>query len=527
MKSKLSSSGRIIITILRILIGGHLFFQGMIKLVSPTWTSQLYLENSYGIFAWISGQTGLVKFIDFLNIWGLILIGAALVIGMYERIAAICGIVLLGLYYFAYPPFNLMQYNITGEGQSFIVNATLLEIIALIVLFAIPTGKLFGLARLSEYRSNLKSQKEEDGGPGQAKQQQRRELLKSLGTLPFLGVFAVPFMQKKLYENIDAVTGASSIVLRDDYRKEHNRLKNLDLEEDSRVGELRAEMSYGMIGNLKISRLISGSNLISMNMHPRDLDYVVPLARNYNTEDRILMTMKKMEEYGVNSIVLKTHNFHHFNLKRYWTEWGGKMKWIADPITNDIEKFESVLVDHLELGASAAYIWGGSSDQWYFNNEPDNIGRALEIIKSYNIPAGIGAHRTEPIAFAIKENYKPDFFFKTFHRTDYWSAHPEENYDNLDIYKPNSTDHNKFHDNIWCFRPEEVTELMKDSDIPWIAFKTMAAGAIPPKVGFDYAFQNGADFICVGMFDFQVEENMGILKESIKAARQRQRKWIG
>ncbi|MBE0654815.1 MAG: hypothetical protein IH594_13520 [Bacteroidales bacterium] len=239
------------------------------------------------------------------------------------------------------------------------------------------------------------------------------------------------------------------------------------------------------------------------------------------------MTMKKMEEQGVNAIVLKDHNFKQFNLKRYWSEWGGKMVWIADPITTEIDKFEKILVDHLELGASAAYIWGGSSDIWYHRGEYDNIVRALEIIKSYRIPAGIGAHRNEPIAFALKENLQPDFFFKTFHKDNYWSAHPRENYEYMEMYEPNSPDHNKYHDNLWCQHPEEMAEMMQNSDIPWIAFKVMAAGAISPKEGFDFAFQNGADFICAGMFDFQVDEDIRLFRESYAEAGNRQRPWMG
>ena len=68
-------------------------------------------------------------------------------------------------------------------------------------------------------------------------------------------------------------------------------------------------MPVGKIGKLSVSRLISGSNLISINMHARDLDYVTDLAARYNTEERVLMTLKKCEEHGINGIVLKNHNF--------------------------------------------------------------------------------------------------------------------------------------------------------------------------------------------------------------------------
>jgi hypothetical protein len=67
---------------------------------------------------------------------------------------------------------------------------------------------------------------------------------------------------------------------------------------------------------------------------------------------------------------------------------------------------------------------------------------------------------------------------------------------------------------------------MKTVNKPWIAFKTMAAGAIPPKNAFRFAFQNGADFILAGMFDFEIEEDVKLAIETCKAARERSRLWM-
>jgi hypothetical protein len=66
---------------------------------------------------------------------------------------------------------------------------------------------------------------------------------------------------------------------------------------------------------------------------------------------------------------------------------------------------------------------------------------------------------------------------------------------------------------------------MKGVQKPWIAFKVLAAGAILPKDGFRYAFENGADFICVGMFDFQVVENVNTLNEILGSLKERERGW--
>ena len=73
--------------------------------------------------------------------------------------------------------------------------------------------------------------------------------------------------------------------------------------------------------------------------------------------------------------------------------------------------------------------------------------------------------------------------------------------------------------------PEKTIEFMRKVDKPWIAFKVLAAGAIHPRDGFKYAFENGADFICVGMFDFQVIEDSVIAADTIKAIGNRQRPW--
>jgi hypothetical protein len=59
---------------------------------------------------------------------------------------------------------------------------------------------------------------------------------------------------------------------------------------------------------------------------------------------------------------------------------------------------------------------------------------------------------------------------------------------------------------------------------PWIAFKVLAAGAIPPARGFRYAFESGADFILVGMFDWQIAEDVKLAKEVLSGVK-RTRPW--
>ena len=351
----------------------------------------------------------------------------------------------------------------------------------------------------------------------------RRELLAALGIMPVAGAFSYPASEGKPPEKkVDAVTQPTFVTRSD--KQEYARLKALDLN-DPKVVARQKKMPVGKIGNLSVGRLISGSNLISMNMHARDLDYVRALAANYNTEERIFMTMKRSEELGVNTIVLKNHNFRQYRLSKYWDEWGGKMKWLADVITTDINKYEKLLVEHLELGASAAYLWGGASDQWYYQKKRGNIVKAFEIMKKYDIPVGIGAHRLEPVAFCEREGIVPDFYFTTLHHDRYWSAHPKENRRFMEMYEKDSPNHAEYHDNMFCHNHQQTVAFMQDVKVPWIAFKVLAAGAIPPEDGFKYAFESGADFICVGMFDFQVEQDAELAQETVAKAKDRRRPW--
>ena len=76
---------------------------------------------------------------------------------------------------------------------------------------------------------------------------------------------------------------------------------------------------------------------------------------------------------------------------------------------------------------------------------------------------------------------------------------------------------------MFCLFPEATIEFMKKKEIPFIAFKILAGGAIAPEDGFKYAFDNGADFICVGMFDYQVVDDVNIAIDSLSQIAHRER----
>jgi hypothetical protein len=273
-------------------------------------------------------------------------------------------------------------------------------------------------------------------------------------------------------------------------------------------------MPVGTIGKLKISRLICGGNLISGWAHSRDLKYVHHLMRNYNTDEKVMDTLELCEESGVNAIIADPSERPLLILPRYWNERGGKIQWIAEghPKLDDVKTNINKSID---TGAVAIYMQGVIGDLWFKSGHMDKLREALEFIKDNGIPAGIGAHELRVVAACEKMGFNPDFYVKTLHSTNYWSAKlPNQNLDVID----NPTD------NYWCVAPEETIEFMKRVDKPWIAFKVLAAGAIHPRDGFPYAFNGGADLICAGMFDFQVREDVIIARQAISQAN-RQRPW--
>jgi thiosulfate dehydrogenase [quinone] large subunit len=80
-----------------------------------------------------------------MNEWGLVIIGLGLFIGLFEKPLKLSGILLLLLYYLAYPPFPGLTINAPMEGSYWIVNKNFVEMAALFVLLFFPSGHITGI----------------------------------------------------------------------------------------------------------------------------------------------------------------------------------------------------------------------------------------------------------------------------------------------------------------------------------------------------------------------------------------------
>ena len=144
------------LVVLRLTIGWHFLYEGVVKLFNPYWTSKAYLLSAEGIFqpffVWLAGDS-MIGMTDFLNLTVILVVGMALMLGSLTRIAAIAGIVLLVLFYLAHPPLHGMSAS-SPVGNYWIVNNNLIEIAGLLVVYLFPTGRYFGLDYLIERKEN-------------------------------------------------------------------------------------------------------------------------------------------------------------------------------------------------------------------------------------------------------------------------------------------------------------------------------------------------------------------------------------
>jgi len=517
-KRKFSRAHINLLTILRVIIGWHLLYEGIAKLLIPNWSSIGYLSTSRwflsGFFNWIAEQPELLKIVDILNIWGLILIGLGLILGIRIKIASIAGMVLLGLYYLGHPPFVGMDFGIPQEGHYLIVNKTLLEIIALGVVAIFPSDSFFSLERYLPNFLTKKQEKEPDQKILEGRNTtevnnrviyNRRELIKNLALLPVLGTFFFGTYKKYKWESVNAITGASIKVSK----------SNLD--------DLNGELPCGHLGDLEISRLTLGCNLIGGWSHSRDLLYVSSLFKAYNTEKKVYETMELAEKAGINMMNIVTGQFPI--LQKYLNISGGKMQTFTQ-VYPELDDMKTDIDKAIDYGTNTMYIQGGWCDSFVQGGHIDFLAKTIDYIKSQGYLAGIGAHSIQVPIACEKAGINPDYYVKTLHHDRYWSAHPRESREEFSVDRKRHLDHNQFHDNMFDLFPEQTIEFMNKIDKPWIAFKVLAGGAIEPEDGFRYAFENGADFICVGMFDFQIVDDVNIATHVLSSLGERKRPWI-
>ena len=267
-------------------------------------------------------------------------------------------------------------------------------------------------------------------------------------------------------------------------------------------------MPCGKIGKTTISRLIIGGNLIGGWAHSRDLLYASTLFKAYNTDAKVFETLELAERHGVNTIQIDPACAGVVN--KYRRERKSKLQTIVCTGVLGEHEDKAAMRDRfkglIDSGATMLYTQGVATDGAIGSGQIDALGQTVDLIKEQGCSAGVGGHALQVPKACEKARIACDFYVKTFHSGNY----------------PSFTGNC---DNRWCDNAEETAAFMATITKPWLAFKVLAAGAISPRQGFANAFRNGADFIIVGMFDFQIEEDVRIALDALRKTQKRPRPW--
>ena len=132
---------KISLFLLRISMGWLFFYAGITKVLNPAWSAGGYLQGAKtfaGFYNWIA-TPGLLPITNFVNEWGLTLLGVSLILGVFVRLSSVLGAVLMLLYYlpildFPYP-----------NPHSFLVDEHIIYILALLYFAAARAGRVWGL----------------------------------------------------------------------------------------------------------------------------------------------------------------------------------------------------------------------------------------------------------------------------------------------------------------------------------------------------------------------------------------------
>jgi hypothetical protein len=215
--------------------------------------------------------------------------------------------------------------------------------------------------------------------------------------------------------------------------------------------------------------------------------------KNYLTDDKIMDILKLAEETGINTIIANVGSRRGDEntirlLNKYWKERDGTIQWLAqcnvyaDDITCMIKKA-------IDNGAVGAFVQGGCGDKLVKDGRIDVLAQAVEFIRKNGLIAGVGGHMIEVPMALEAEKVDVDFYFKTLNNA-HTPAVP-----------------------TYSVTPEKTIAFMQKVKKPWIAYKVLGAGIVHPNRGFQFAYENGADIVVAGMFDFQIMENVVIAKK--------------
>jgi len=255
-------------------------------------------------------------------------------------------------------------------------------------------------------------------------------------------------------------------------------------------------LQRGKFGKYEVSRLIIGGDPVSGIAHAGELVYQADFMKQYFNTPKILDTLTVAEQNGINTLLMRADDriISHYNM--FKKERGGTLQWIATSAPEQGDPVENAKRAR-DNGAIAVYLHGGVADDLRKAGKAEEIGEIVEGFKKLGIMAGVGAHQLDTARACVQNRLDPDFYMVTINRVNYY-----------------------------CSEAAEVGIFMRSINKPWIAFKVLGAGRIPPQEGFRQAFEHGGDFLAVGMFDWQIRDDVAHVQQMLSQGIDRERGWV-
>lgn len=138
--------------LLRISFGWLFLYAGISKALNPEWTAAGFLGGSQSLewfYEWFASSSN-IGWVNFLNIWGQIMIGLSLLSGTLVRISSFFGIIMMVLYYFP-----TLDFPYAGA-HGYLVDDHVIYALALAVLIKFHAGKYLGVDQILAKKLKLK-----------------------------------------------------------------------------------------------------------------------------------------------------------------------------------------------------------------------------------------------------------------------------------------------------------------------------------------------------------------------------------
>ena len=248
-------------------------------------------------------------------------------------------------------------------------------------------------------------------------------------------------------------------------------------------------MQMAKLGDHQISRLICAGNPFGGYAHGGGLAYLGRLFREYFTDEKIAETLQLCTANGINTTLIEIEDNILRSLDLYERRMGHRIQWICQippdrkrlGLIKHVKQQIQIAVDNKAI---CAFLQGGATENVFAQNETEQLRELIALMKEKGIVAGLCSHHGDIIEKAEELGLGAEFYMMTLNKVGYC-----------------------------CDDPEAAKRAMKSINKPFINFKVLGAGRDKPESGFTNAFEAGATFIAVGMFDFQVKENAELVNK--------------